>query len=1014
MIGRTASNHARWAMLRRRLEAWAAWCCHRFQLLRLRASSWGTRCFGRGGKPRIIATACWAFPIYSQTFVYQELAHLVRQGFSVRFLYAHQEPRDRLPEAFSCLWRARRQLFLHEVVCEREYAYFRQRDPERVEMLIDLLAAASGMDREAVRSHRHVRQAFAFARMVEAYCPDYLHSYFFYEGTLFALVASYLLGIPRGVSCYADHVLKDYELKVVALHLKQCEVVVATSRRIKEELRQLAPGADASRIVVKPNAVDVSQFSPKAVVSPTSGQPFRLVCACRIEPKKGLIYLVEAMAILRQRGCPAELHLLGAPDDNPVSQGYAAELDALIAQRGLGAVVHREGRKTGAEVRAFFARSDLFVAPFVETDTGDKDGIPTVLLEAMAAGLPVVATDAGSITEVIDDGQDGLLTPQRDPAALAEAIASLLADYPTRMSFAARAVEKVRAQFDVSVCEPRFHERIMDICRRRHVGSEPHQRVRAAQPTVSVIVPFLNAEKFLRETIESVMLQSYPQWELILIDDGSTDGSSALAQAFASRFPGRMHYLEHAGHENRGTAASRNAGIRRSSGAYVAPLDADDVWFSTKLAQQVAILEANPQIGMVYGASRYWHGWTGKPEDQERDYVPEFGIEMNRAYRRPELLFLLYPFGKGTSAPPSDLLLRREAIERIEGFVEDFHGIYQLYEDQFFLTKLYLHTDVFVSGDCWDLYRIHSDSCMAKVHGAGRYEEVRAHFLERFDAYLDAQNTRDPNIRRAVEEARRPYLPVSLIQEEDMELGCTEDHQEMCAEIRSAPTTNDVRPSISQVMWGGLRRVEPVCRYWGLDRGVPIDRYYIEGFLAAHAGDIRGRVVEIEDNTYTKRFGGDRVTQCDAIHVNEGYPGATIIADLTRADHIPSNSFDCFILTQTLMLIYDTRAALRTIHRVLKPGGVALATVAGITQVGDPEWASTWYWSFTQASARRLFAEAFGPANVQVQTFGNVLAATAFLQGLVVADLTGPELDAHDPEYEVTIAIRAVKESIVS
>jgi SAM-dependent methyltransferase len=214
------------------------------------------------------------------------------------------------------------------------------------------------------------------------------------------------------------------------------------------------------------------------------------------------------------------------------------------------------------------------------------------------------------------------------------------------------------------------------------------------------------------------------------------------------------------------------------------------------------------------------------------------------------------------------------------------------------------------------------------------------------------------------------------------------------------------------VEWGALRRVEPVCRYWGLDRGVPIDRYYIESFLASHAGDIRGRVVEIEDNTYTTRFGGDRVTRCDALHVNEGYPGATIIADLTQADHIPSNSFDCFILTQTLMLIYDTRAALRTIHRILKPGGVVLATVAGITQVGDPEWASTWYWSFTKASARRLFAEAFGPANVQVQTFGNVLAATAFLQGLVVADLTGAELDVRDPEYEVTIAIRAVKESI--
>ena len=926
--------------------------------------------------------ACWAFPIYSQTFVYQELTQLVRKGFSVRFLYAHQESRARLPGSFSCLWRVRRCLFLHEAVCEREYAYFMQRVPEKVELLLELLAAASGLDRETVRRHRHFRQALVFARMVEAYRPDYLHSYFFYEGTLFALVASYLLGIPRGVSCYADHMLKDYDLKVVPLHLKQCEVVVATSQRIKQELTQLAPGADARRIIVKPNAVDLSQFRPKAGVVRANGRPFNLVCACRIEPKKGLVYLVEAMAILRQRGCPVELHLLGAPDDNPVSQGYAQELDALIAQRGLREVVHREGRKTGAEVRAFFSRSDLFVAPFIETDTGDKDGIPTVLLEAMAAGLPVVATDAGSITEVIDDEQDGILVQQRDPAALAEAIGRMLGDEPARATFARCAVEKVRTHFDVSVCEPRFHQRIMDVWQRRPLCPPQGLLANWKRPTVSVIVPFLNANKFLWEAIESVLLQTYEDWELVLIDDGSSDGGSEMARTLAARFPGKVVYLEHEGHQNRGTAASRNAGIRRSSGSYVAPLDADDVWFSTKLEEQVALLTAHPETGMVYGASEYWWGWSGQPEDRARDYVPDFGIPVEQLYLPPMLLPLLHPFGKGTPGPPSDILLRRDVVEQVGGFVEDFRGVYQLYEDQFFLTKVYLHAPVWVSSRCWDKYRLHPDSCSAIVAREGCYDAVRRRFLERFEAYLKKHAIADESVHRALEDALRPF--------------------------RVYDRTEAAIP-VGQVRWGDLRRVKPVERYWGLKRGKPIDRYYIEQFLQEHADAICGRAIEIEDTAYTRQFGGARVTSRDALAVREGYPEATIIADLTQADVIQSDQFDCFILTQTLQLIYDTQAALRTVHRILKPGGVVLATFPGITQLGDKHWTESWYWSFTQASTRRLFGDVFGPDRVQVAGFGNVLVATAFLHGMTVGEVTPEELAVRDPEYDLIVGVRAVK-----
>ncbi len=217
-------------------------------------------------------------------------------------------------------------------------------------------------------------------------------------------------------------------------------------------------------------------------------------------------------------------------------------------------------------------------------------------------------------------------------------------------------------------------------------------------------------------------------------------------------------------------------------------------------------------------------------------------------------------------------------------------------------------------------------------------------------------------------------------------------------------------PPVGWVRFGSLRRVTPISRIFGFDRGQCIDRYYIENFLARNAKDIRGCVLEIGDNTYTRRFGGELVTESQVLHVQEGNPRATIVADLTSSNPIASDSFDCVILTQTLQFIYDTRAAIRTLYRILKPGGILLATFAGISQISryDRErWGD--YWRFTTLSARRLFEEAFPTTHIKVEAYGNVLAAGAFLQGLAAEDLRREELDHRDPDYEVLITVRAVK-----
>jgi hypothetical protein len=212
------------------------------------------------------------------------------------------------------------------------------------------------------------------------------------------------------------------------------------------------------------------------------------------------------------------------------------------------------------------------------------------------------------------------------------------------------------------------------------------------------------------------------------------------------------------------------------------------------------------------------------------------------------------------------------------------------------------------------------------------------------------------------------------------------------------------------VRFGDLRRLKPISADYGSSRGLEIDRYYIEGFLAEHANDIHGRVLEIKHNTYTKKYGQDRVTQSDILHPVEGNPDATIIADLTKADHLPSDCYDTIIFTQTLQVIYDIHTVIKTLERILKPGGVLLATASGLAKLSLDDF-DRWgeYWRLTSQSALLLFEEPFGVGNVSVQAYGNVLAAVSFLEGLAVEDLRKKELDAVDRAYEVLIAIRAVK-----
>ena len=529
-------------------------------------------------------------------------------------------------------------------------------------------------------------------------------------------------------------------------------------------------------------------------------------------------------------------------------------------------------------------------------------------------------------------------------------------------------------------------------------------------PLVSVVVIFLDAERFLDEAIQSVIEQSYPSWELLLVDDGSSDRSSAIARRYAERDPSRVRYLEHPGHSNQGMSASRNLGLRNAGGKYLALLDADDVWLPAKLHDQVAILEAFPQVALLFGAPLYWFGWTGRSEDGARDYIIDLKLPAERVYAPPSLLL---PFlrRENPTPCPSDVLVRRDRAESVGGFEAHFTGVNMVYEDQAFFSKLLLRFPAFASTQTWVRYRQHPESCYAVSKASGGREIARHYYLKWFSQYLQEQGLASGPVWDTVLTELRPFSLRSRALEPARRLARITLPKGLRSWLGSRLPGLSPSAAVRPVRFGTLRRLTPVSRRFGWDRGgLPIDRYYIERFLGQYAPDIAGHVLEVRDDAYTRKFGGSRVTKADVLHPTSGNEKATIVADLTSAEHVPSSTFDCIVLTQVLPFIPDVQAAVRTIQRILRPGGVVLATMPGISQIVQYDmdrWGD--YWRFTSLSARRIFECAFSEGEVRVETHGNVLAATAFLQGLSSRELRPDELDYRDPDYEVLITVRARK-----
>ena len=267
---------------------------------------------------------------------------------------------------------------------------------------------------------------------------------------------------------------------------------------------------------------------------------------------------------------------------------------------------------------------------------------------------------------------------------------------------------------------------------------------------VSVIIIFFNAERFMEEAIESVRAQTYGHWELLLVDDGSTDGGPEIARRYARQSPDQIHYWQHPDGRNCGKGASRNLGLRQARGEYVAFLDADDIWLPNKLNEQVVILDDHKMAGMLYGETLYWYSWMPELASSQPDFSPPLGVQLNTPIEPPDLL-PLYLRGRAAVPCTCSILVRRTIANEIDGFDETFTGVSNIYEDQAFYAKVCLKTPVIVIDRCWDWYRQHPEASMAIARQTGKETEARIIFLRWLASYLHKQGMQDSEVWLALQ-----------------------------------------------------------------------------------------------------------------------------------------------------------------------------------------------------------------------------------------------------------------------
>ncbi|AKQ44832.1 hypothetical protein TH63_03060 [Rufibacter radiotolerans] len=541
----------------------------------------------------------------------------------------------------------------------------------------------------------------------------------------------------------------------------------------------------------------------------------------------------------------------------------------------------------------------------------------------------------------------------------------------------------------------------------------PEETTLSGQPLVSVIIPCYNQGRFLPKAIESVLRQSYRRTEVVVVNDGSSDQTEEIAKAY----PGVTYVYQ----KNQGLPSARNTGIVNSKGEFLLFLDSDDWLYPKGIEASVQALLAQPEAAFVSGTF-------------DAFYMDEHAIKEGMVpVTDNHYCQLLQGNYIGMVAT---VLFRRKVLEEFW-----FNPALKNCEDYDLYLRIAREYPVYHHLQKIAVYRFHSanmssnipkmlqgalDTIKRQKAGLRTVQEKKAYNKGRLswkkyyckELYEYLKKTKTPataEMLSAFLRHRPQYLLQYSIKANKAMLRTQVKKLVPASWLRYLYRGNLLKnylPPVGHVDFGDFALTRPFSRQFGYDRGGPIDRYYIERFLEQESAGITGRVLEIGDNEYTLRFGGTRVTQSDILHVDETNPKATFIADISHAPQIPDNSFDCILLTQTLHLIYDFMGALKTCHRILKPGGKLLMTVPGITPIDHGEWKEIWYWAFTDKSVKRMMADSFPNGGVHISTYGNVFAASAFLYGMGLPEVPVEKLEVQDPQFQVTVAVKAVKAAL--
>jgi len=525
-------------------------------------------------------------------------------------------------------------------------------------------------------------------------------------------------------------------------------------------------------------------------------------------------------------------------------------------------------------------------------------------------------------------------------------------------------------------------------------------REREAPPSVAVVIPVFDRLAFLEDALRSVFAQTVPPWEVIVVDDGSQDDPASIV----AQYPGARLIRQ----ANGGPSAARNTGIEAAVSDYLICLDSDDVLLPEAIEMGLACFAENPGAALVYGAHQ-------RVSEALEPLAPPFFAPMARlAYH--ELLRSNYIHMLGA------VMFDRAKLVEAGGFDAEVKRS----EDYELFLRLARRHPIAGHPGLVAQYRIHNANL------SGRYGEMAASALAAQARHRPDES--DDAGQRAYARGKRTVMRAYAVSawrsdakgqggrkwENRLDMARMAPLSSLGAALwrfarRHLPPAATARikallgrgaPGLGKVQMGDLARKRPISWHFGYDRGTPIDRYYIENFLERHRADIRGRVIEIGDDAYSRRFGSG-IERQDVLHIDPQAPGATITGDLSQTGLLPREAFDCMIVTQTLHLIYDVAASVGEMHRGLKSGGVLLVTLPGVASVDRGEFSDTWYWSMTAKSVARLFGDVFGPDNISIGVHGNVYAATCFLQGLALEEINQGWLDKFDPSYPMIVTVRA-------